>query len=204
MPCTSWTSVTFHEYMYYVGVKDCDQWSVCLLFFNLSVRAQSHIGSKSGKTCCPHTWSFHNLKGNFVEKLFWILAIFSFNQFSLILAKHCNFPLNIGFTLIYHKYYLCLDIVVSHIGCPVAPGYWLFCPGTLIFMILITMTLYLNDITINHFVWIKLSYCMFIVLICLWTCHLYWLNYGILSSVFDFGRNGWLPQTSPNVLPKGV
>ena len=45
---------------------------LCVCCFNLSVRAQSHIGSKSGKTCCPHTWSFHNLKGNFVEKLFWI------------------------------------------------------------------------------------------------------------------------------------
>ena len=33
MPCTSWTSVTFHEYMYWVGVKDCERlWPVICVF----------------------------------------------------------------------------------------------------------------------------------------------------------------------------
>ena len=73
-----------------------------------------------------------------------------------------------------------MEIVVSHLGCPVAPGYQLFCPGNLIFMILIIMTLYLNEVKINNFVWIKVSYCI-----------LPGLSLGALKLAFSASGDGW-------------
>ena len=54
-------------------------------------------------------------------------------------------------------------------------------------MILIIMTLYLNDILYAYCVDLPVD-----------------IYTGILFAVIDFDRNDWLSQTSQDVLPKGV
>ena len=85
MSCASWTSMACSEYQ--VSVQDCDQWVVCLRWFNLSVRAQSDFDSMIERTCaewCPEAWSSYNLEGIFVESLFRISAIYFFIDSSSI------------------------------------------------------------------------------------------------------------------------
>ena len=172
---------------------------ICLwvLSLNLTARATRPVLNVLHTHEVPTVSNVILLKVYFEFKLYFSFDLICIGK-ALWFSPECRFYIDIS------RIFLYLETVVSHFGCPVAPDYQLFRSCKLIFMILIIMTLYLNDVKINTFVWIKVSYCMRIVLICLWTCHLYWLKYGILSSVWDFDRKGWLPQTSPDVLPKGV
>ena len=76
MPCAFWTSVTGSEY--WAGVKDCDQWSVCLLCFNLYVRAQFEIGSKSDKTCVNN---LHITEVSTIWKVIWLKVYSEFRLY---------------------------------------------------------------------------------------------------------------------------